>query len=93
MICSYCGKVATYLFNLLEYVVGPGPSVRHACFPCIQTIGEKVMKSHGQAQAGSEGEARPDVTASCRKCPGCGGVRREHCTNFGLHGHEWCDCQ
>lgn len=30
---------------------------------------------------------------NCKPCQGCGLMRMENCSNPGLHGHEWCDCQ
>jgi hypothetical protein len=29
----------------------------------------------------------------CVPCSGCGGMRRENCKAFPIHGHVWCDCQ
>ena len=91
MNCAYCSKEVQFVFVMQENVPGIGPSIRHACFPCLQTIGERVMKAFNQAQLV---ETTPlDVTSLCRPCGGCGGIRRENCTNFGLHAHIWCDCQ
>jgi hypothetical protein len=94
MTCSYCDKNHKFVFVLQEDVPGVGPSIRHACFQCIQVIGEKIMKEVRQAEV--QPSAPPEVTAgltSCIPCSGCGGMRMENCKNPGLHGHTWCDCQ
>lgn len=93
MTCSYCGKETTFAFVLHENVQGEGPSVRQACFPCITTIGERVMREHVRTQETGLQPAPPDVTTFCKPCFGCAGVRRENCTNVGQHAHTWCDCQ
>lgn len=33
------------------------------------------------------------VGSTCRPCLGCGMMRRENCTDYPKHDHEWCDCQ
>lgn len=91
MTCSYCSKEVVFVFVLQENVAGVGPSPRYACFPCLQTIGEKVMREFNRTQLAET--TPPEVTSFCKPCAGCGGTRREDCKDFPNHGHTWCDCQ
>jgi hypothetical protein len=95
MTCSYCSKPMPLVFVLQEDVPGVGPSIRHACFPCLTTIGERVMTEYRKAQQ-AEVAPPPDLTSGateCVPCTGCGGMRRESCKDYGRHHHDWCDCQ
>lgn len=48
MDCSYCKKPVKISFDITEDVPGEGPSKRRACFPCIVSMGEKIMNEHRQ---------------------------------------------
>lgn len=63
MKCSYCGKAPRggIVLELLEDVKGAGPTKKHACFPCISEIGEKIMRP----------PAPPKIEVKGR-CEGCG---------------------
>lgn len=96
MNCSYCSKTDhQFVFTLQEDVPGLGPSIRHACFRCVQTIGERIMVEIRKAED-PEPLRPPDLTmdaTSCTSCAGCGGIRKENCKNYPAHQHTWCDCQ
>jgi len=44
MECSSCKKPTPWAFELVEDVKGEGPTKRHLCFPCIQELGDKIMR-------------------------------------------------
>jgi len=62
------------------------------CFAISRQI-KSFLKAPEEPVAGQPLDPPSDVTVRCKPCAGCGGFRKEDCTNFGLHGHVWCDCQ
>jgi len=58
MECSSCKKPTTWAFELIEDVNGEGPTKRHLCFPCIQELGNKIMRPINYPQIDAGGAPR-----------------------------------
>jgi len=74
MECSYCKKPCRgeIAFELLENVKGEGPVKKRACFPCIQELGERVMRPPRPEVVGRCPDCNEPVPRGFRTCAGSG---------------------